>query len=120
MKLLKTVCAMLICFVLVAAQTVSISHAQPSETEASQTCVCCSCKEMQCCVSQSSNPVPPQPVPAQAARAESQSQIALLTRAIAELLPILKATAQPVFPSSLLSYHSAEVPIYIRNCSYLI
>jgi hypothetical protein len=120
MKLLRTVCVLLTCFLLVATQTVFISDAQAGPDEAQNVCACDSCEIMNCCVSSQPSPTPQQPTPVQNPRTVSQTQIQFIATVVALLSEPSTQSIDSRIPASSLHLLTAEVPLYTWNCSYLI
>jgi len=100
--------------VLAVGQFASISHAGGDV----RTCACCSCAKLNCCAT----PVFPTPLSAPASSPSNEQRVE------APALVVVAVMAAPSAPPIAHSFASSEdfllaqaaVPIYERNCSYLI
>jgi hypothetical protein len=88
------------------------------ETAQVRACSCCSCAQLDCC----GTPVlpSPAPIPVNAKSTEQRVQTpALIVVALLTPRPI-RSASEFLWSSEHLLVSKAEVPIYDRNCSYLI
>lgn len=114
----KTALVLAVSVMLVGTQTVFAFGHNPQTASAPRECRCCSCKQLNCCVAQ---PTPaPEPVPATPARAISQSNLQIIAAFVSLLLPAPEKATAPVSFSPSISPVPTAVPLYDRNCSYLI
>jgi len=115
----KTIFAILFSVLLAGAQTVFTADvlcpAQPVKVK----CSCSRCdKKTSCCVKQSAPVQNPLSVPP--ASNTSRNQLHLLLAVMSQLIS-LSAPATPEFvPQSSSASHATDVPLYARNCSFLI
>ncbi len=116
MNFLKTVFAVFAGAVLLASQTVFAWGQQ--EFSKPQVCCCCACKMINCCVAQPTSPV--QPIPAAPARTVSQHHYQIVSTIAALLLQSPEKSPEKISLPPLASLDPAAVPLYQRNCSYLI
>jgi hypothetical protein len=116
----KSIFAILFSLVLVATQTVFASNGVGVSSQQSATHTCCgnSCCHKSCCVAKDAPASAPMPVAP--ARTVSQTDSQLLVTVIQALLqPPVATTSNFVSPPSSIPA-SVAVPLYERNCSYLI
>jgi hypothetical protein len=112
-KFAKTVFALLFSLALVWTQTVFVSDAQAGEEAAPSCCHRCSC-----CATPS-NPAP-EPVPVAPVRTLSQNDLQLVAVVTQTLLKQTVSLAPKNSYSFLVSVSLPAIPIYERNCSFLI
>jgi hypothetical protein len=114
MKALKTIVAVVFSFALIATQIV---FGAPTE-RVEKKCKGCCCKTvMKCCATSTSAPAQPQP--AQTSRTV-QNQIQLAAAFISLLpQPVAGPAARPIITISP-ALASQSVPLFTRNCSFLI
>ena len=118
MKFLKTIVALLFSLALMGSPFVFQGHSAQTESKA-KSCSCCACKKVSCCVA-SAPTAPQEPVPVQTARAVSSPELQVIAAAVE--LVVDSSTDKnfrsesnfPPAPSSV------AVPVYQRNCIYLI
>jgi hypothetical protein len=115
MRILKTVCAILLSFALVMSQTVFAPDASAAIAK-NVKCCCGPCK-MKCCALPAS-PVP-QPLPA-APRSVSQNQVQLIAVTVSLLLHLPEQRVEKQISLPAVSVSLISLPLYTRNCSFLI
>jgi len=115
----KTVIAILFSVLLAGAQTVFTVDSPCPKAPAKSECGCSHCDKPSCCAAKSkpvSQPRAPSP-----ARDESQKRLQLLADMAT---PLSFSFPAPAAPESIASFaHSltvTDIPLYARNCSYLL
>jgi hypothetical protein len=114
-NIVKTIFVFFACALLVGSQIVFAHGPQPASKP--QVCGCCSCKILDCCVAL---PLPAPPTVPAPARALSHNNVQLISTVVALLVDAPSPAATTIaFPASA-SFKLIKVPLYQRNCTYLI
>jgi hypothetical protein len=116
MKAFRTLFAIAFSFLLIVAQTVFAADARATP---SKSCACCSCRKMNCCATQST-PAPERPLSPQPIRSSVQNNLQFVAVVVAFLSQSPRVPSEKFVPPVSTSSRSAAVPVYVRNCSYLI
>src|SRR5258705_7774260 len=87
-----------------------------SGSDAVRTCACCSCARLDCCA----RPVLPTPLSAPVSPPSSEERVQAPALTIVPVLIAPSVDASPTLVAFSAGFFSDSVPIYERNCSYLI
>jgi hypothetical protein len=115
----KTVSAILFSVLLAGAQTVFTADALCSAQPIKAKCACSHCdKKSSCCVKpsapvQSPLSVPPPPN-------ASQNQLHLLLAVMSQLVALSAPAAPQAVPQFSFASYATDVPLYARNCTFLL
>ncbi|HKI72681.1 MAG TPA: hypothetical protein VKA81_09915 [Verrucomicrobiae bacterium] len=115
---MKKVTAILFSLLLAGAQSVFTANSLCALTPAKARCACSHCDSPLCCAARSV-PVSQPPV-APPARDGSQHQSHLLPAIVAQLISLTAPSLAESVSSSSPSLKVTDVPVYVRNCSYLV
>src|SRR6185312_2874217 len=100
-------------------QTVFTAEALCSAQPVKAKCACPHCeKKMSCCVARSAPASNPLSVPP--ASNTSQNQLHLLAAAVSQLITLPVPAAPESAPSPSFVLKAADLPLFARNCSYLL
>ncbi|PYM10713.1 MAG: hypothetical protein DME18_15730 [Verrucomicrobia bacterium] len=113
---MKTVLAILFSFLLAEAETAFTATPLCAAAPAKASCVCSHCVKPSCCAARSV-PVSQQPV---APPARNHNQLHLLPAVLAHWISLSAPSAAESVPSFSPSKKGTAVPLYTRNCSYLV
>jgi hypothetical protein len=115
----KTVFAILFSVLLAGAQTVFTADAICSAQPAKAKCACSHCdKKTSCCVTQSASV--PNPLSAPPASGASRNQPHLLLAVVSLLISLPAPGAPESVPQFSFASKGTDIPLYARNCSYLL
>ncbi|PYJ85899.1 MAG: hypothetical protein DME22_07370 [Verrucomicrobia bacterium] len=115
---MKKVTAILFSFLLAGAQSVFAANSLCAVAPAKARCACSHCDKPTCCAARSV-PLSQQPV-APPSRDGSQNQLHLLPAIVAQLISLTAPSLAESVSSASPSLKVTDVPLYVRNCSYLV